>query len=117
MYRAVWQFERRTGRALALRPASASQAAPARPVPTARLRSYGAWTRQQLEAAATASVAVLYASAYGNTASLAQAISHGITKAGGEAPAALWAPCCSMDHPRLRPLCPCTLTWDARTAL
>jgi flavorubredoxin len=32
--------------------------------------------------AKTAKVAVLYASAYGNTASLAQAISRGITKAG-----------------------------------
>jgi hypothetical protein len=33
-------------------------------------------------AADQASVAVLYASAYGNTAALAQAISRGITKAG-----------------------------------
>lgn len=31
---------------------------------------------------ANAKVAVLYASAYGNTASLAQAISRGVTKAG-----------------------------------
>lgn len=53
-------------------------------VPLPLPRSYGAWTARQLEAAASASVAVLYASAYGNTASLAQAISHGITKAGGE---------------------------------
>ncbi|PSC76351.1 flavin oxidoreductase [Micractinium conductrix] len=43
---------------------------------------YGDWTTAQLKAAASGSVAVLYASAYGNTASLAQAISHGITKAG-----------------------------------
>lgn len=49
---------------------------------TELVRSYGDWTTRQLEAAATASVAVLYASAYGNTAGLAQAISHGITKAG-----------------------------------
>ncbi|KAL4448068.1 hypothetical protein ABPG75_005287 [Micractinium tetrahymenae] len=49
---------------------------------TELVRRYGEWTKQQLEAAATASVAVLYASAYGNTASLAQAISHGVTKAG-----------------------------------
>jgi flavorubredoxin len=36
----------------------------------------------QIKAADTASVAVLYASAYGNTAALAQAISRGVTKAG-----------------------------------
>lgn len=36
----------------------------------------------QQQNAKTAKVAVLYASAYGNTASLAQAISRGITKAG-----------------------------------
>ena len=47
------------------------------------LDRYADWTTQQVKAAGTASVAVLYASAYGNTASLAQAISRGITKAGG----------------------------------
>ena len=44
---------------------------------------YADWTAAQVEAAGQAAVAVLYASAYGNTASLAQAISRGITKAGG----------------------------------
>jgi flavorubredoxin len=37
---------------------------------------------QQLKNLKEAKVAVLYASAYGNTATLAQAISRGITKAG-----------------------------------
>lgn len=37
---------------------------------------------EQIENQKAAKVAVLYASAYGNTASLAQAISRGITKAG-----------------------------------
>lgn len=36
----------------------------------------------QVEALGTSNVAVFYASAYGNTAALAQAISHGLTKAG-----------------------------------
>lgn len=41
------------------------------------------WTREQIETAKKGGkVAVLYASAYGNTAGMAQAISHGITKAG-----------------------------------
>ncbi len=40
------------------------------------------WTQAQIAAASEANVAVLYASAYGNTAALAQAISRGITKAG-----------------------------------
>jgi len=58
---------------------------------------YAEWTTQQLKAAADATVAVLYASAYGNTASLAQAISHGITKAGG----ACWCePACACTHVR-----------------
>ena len=35
-----------------------------------------------MAAAARATVVVLYASAYGNTAALAQALSRGITKAG-----------------------------------
>ena len=37
------------------------------------------WTDTQLERMANAKVAVLYASAYGNTDSLAQCISRGIT--------------------------------------
>lgn len=41
-----------------------------------------AWTEAQVAAAARATVVVLYASAYGNTAALAQALSRGITKAG-----------------------------------
>ena len=49
---------------------------------TELVRRYGDWTAEQVAAANTASVAVLYASAYGNTAALAQAISRGITKAG-----------------------------------
>ena len=40
------------------------------------------WTVEQIEHAKKGSVAVLYASAYGNTAGMAQAISRGITKAG-----------------------------------
>ena len=44
---------------------------------------YADWTTQQVQAAGQSCVAVLYASAYGNTAGLAQAISRGITKAGG----------------------------------
>ena len=40
------------------------------------------WIEEQLNNLKTAKVAVMYASAYGNTASLAQAISRGITKAG-----------------------------------
>lgn len=44
---------------------------------------YTKWTAEQVAAAANSCVAVLYASAYGNTAALAQAISRGITKVGG----------------------------------
>jgi hypothetical protein len=40
------------------------------------------WITQQENNLKTAKVAVLYASAYGNTAALAQTISRGITKAG-----------------------------------
>ena len=40
------------------------------------------WTQEQIAAAERGVVAVLYASAYGNTAALAQAISRGVTKAG-----------------------------------
>lgn len=46
------------------------------------LREYRGWINEQIKASDTASVAVLYASAYGNTAALAQAISKGVTKAG-----------------------------------
>lgn len=49
---------------------------------TELVRRYGDWTAEQVKAAGAASVAVLYASAYGNTAALAQAISKGVTKAG-----------------------------------
>lgn len=49
---------------------------------TELVRRYADWTAEQVEAANKASVAVLYASAYGNTAALAQAISRGIIKAG-----------------------------------
>ncbi|KAL3160809.1 hypothetical protein ABBQ38_009218 [Trebouxia sp. C0009 RCD-2024] len=49
---------------------------------TELLRSYQKWTVEQIEHAKKGSVAVLYASAYGNTAGMAQAISRGITKAG-----------------------------------
>jgi len=45
-------------------------------------RKYREWTDEQIRLVDTSSVAVLYASAYGNTASLAQAISRGITKSG-----------------------------------
>ena len=40
------------------------------------------WVEAQIKSSETCNVAVMYASAYGNTASLAQAISRGITKAG-----------------------------------
>lgn len=43
---------------------------------------YKEWTKEQIDLVDSSSVAVLYASAYGNTAALAQAISRGITKAG-----------------------------------
>lgn len=49
---------------------------------TQLLVEYRSWTEEQIKAAATACAAVLYASAYGNTAALAQAISRGITKGG-----------------------------------
>lgn len=49
---------------------------------TELVRRYGEWTAAQVQAAGRASVAVLYASAYGNTAGLAQAISRGVIKAG-----------------------------------
>ena len=40
------------------------------------------WIQAQVAASDRAQVSVLYASAYGNTAALAQGISKGITKAG-----------------------------------
>ena len=40
------------------------------------------WVDIQIKNSETAKVAVLYASAYGNTAALAQAIARGVTKAG-----------------------------------
>ena len=43
---------------------------------------YADWTAAQVKALTSASVLVMYASAYGNTASLAQAISRGIIKSG-----------------------------------
>ena len=46
------------------------------------LQSYRGWAREAAQAASRASVAVFYASAYGNTAALAQAIARGATKAG-----------------------------------
>lgn len=46
------------------------------------LSRYIEWTEAQVKASSEGFVAVMYASAYGNTASLAQAISHGITKSG-----------------------------------
>lgn len=45
-------------------------------------RKYKDWTLEQVKMVDSSNVAVLYASAYGNTAALAQAISRGITKAG-----------------------------------
>lgn len=46
------------------------------------LREYRVWTEKQLAATRNGSIAVIYASAYGNTAALAQAIARGATKAG-----------------------------------
>jgi flavorubredoxin/flavin reductase (DIM6/NTAB) family NADH-FMN oxidoreductase RutF len=43
---------------------------------------YSNWIRDAVDTTSLASVVVLYASAYGNTAALAQALSRGITKAG-----------------------------------
>ena len=40
------------------------------------------WIQAQVTASDRAQISVLYASAYGNTAALAQGISRGITKAG-----------------------------------
>eukprot|EP01026_Neomeris_dumetosa_P077430 TRINITY_DN8355_c0_g2_i4.p2 TRINITY_DN8355_c0_g2~~TRINITY_DN8355_c0_g2_i4.p2 ORF type:complete len:520 (-),score=92.23 TRINITY_DN8355_c0_g2_i4:240-1769(-) len=46
------------------------------------LSKYASWTTQQMKASTLSRVVVMYASAYGNTAALAQAISRGITKSG-----------------------------------
>ncbi|KAK9816862.1 hypothetical protein WJX72_006273 [[Myrmecia] bisecta] len=46
------------------------------------LGRYRDWVAEQIASAEQCRVAVLYASAYGNTAALAQAISRGVTKAG-----------------------------------
>ena len=46
------------------------------------MREYDEWTDKQLKQINNVSVAVIYASAYGNTSAMAQAIARGITKAG-----------------------------------
>jgi flavin reductase (DIM6/NTAB) family NADH-FMN oxidoreductase RutF len=46
------------------------------------VREYGIWVAAQVKKAEDFSVAVIYASAYGNTSAMAQAIARGITKAG-----------------------------------
>jgi len=46
------------------------------------LRCYRAWAEAQLQRAEEAKAAVIYASAYGNTATLAEALCRGLTKAG-----------------------------------
>lgn len=49
---------------------------------TELVREYRMWTNEKIKQADEATIAVIYASAYGNTAALAQAISRGISKAG-----------------------------------
>eukprot|EP00250_Pteridium_aquilinum_P010849 c19673_g1_i1 orf=167-2293(+) len=49
---------------------------------TELVRGYRMWTEQKIKQTNEATIAVIYASAYGNTAALAQAISRGISKAG-----------------------------------
>jgi flavin reductase (DIM6/NTAB) family NADH-FMN oxidoreductase RutF/flavodoxin len=49
---------------------------------TELVREYREWTAAQMQQATEASIAVIYASAYGNTAALAQAISRGVSKSG-----------------------------------
>eukprot|EP00252_Welwitschia_mirabilis_P022467 TRINITY_DN6080_c0_g1_i1.p1 TRINITY_DN6080_c0_g1~~TRINITY_DN6080_c0_g1_i1.p1 ORF type:complete len:707 (+),score=123.29 TRINITY_DN6080_c0_g1_i1:175-2295(+) len=46
------------------------------------IREYNTWTNQKLHQTRQTMIGVIYASAYGNTAALAQAISRGISKAG-----------------------------------
>lgn len=49
---------------------------------TELVREYHLWTNERIKQADEATVAVVYASAYGNTAALGQAISRGISKTG-----------------------------------
>lgn len=49
---------------------------------TELVREYRMWTKEKIKQADEATIAVIYASAYGNTAALAQAISRGISRAG-----------------------------------
>ena len=65
------------------------------------------WTQEQIAAAERGVVAVLYASAYGNTAALAQAISRGVTKAGE--PAVYASGSASASHLQLQ-----RFTWNSR---
>ena len=46
------------------------------------MREYDEWTEKQIKQISDVAVAVIYASAYGNTSAMAQAIARGITKAG-----------------------------------
>lgn len=46
------------------------------------VQEYRKWTQEQIAVLQRSSVTVMYASAYGNTAALAQAISRGVTKGG-----------------------------------
>ena len=68
-----------------------SVSAPARTVGVRGLARGREWTQAQIAAAERGVVAVLYASAYGNTAALAQAISRGVTKAGACRAPRTWA--------------------------
>ena len=45
-------------------------------------REYASWTKKQIAAASDLEIAVIYASAYGNTGAMAQAIARGISKTG-----------------------------------
>ncbi|EFJ33500.1 hypothetical protein SELMODRAFT_143660 [Selaginella moellendorffii] len=49
---------------------------------TELVREYRAWTQEKIKQIDDGLIAVIYASAYGNTAALAQAISRGISRAG-----------------------------------
>lgn len=49
---------------------------------TELVREYRMWTEERIKQVDEATIAVIYASAYGNTAALAQAISRGISRAG-----------------------------------
>eukprot|EP00249_Psilotum_nudum_P006453 c19779_g1_i1 orf=449-2638(-) len=49
---------------------------------TELVREYQSWTKERLKQIQEVTIAVIYASAYGNTTALAQAISRGISKAG-----------------------------------